>query len=369
MPLCSAIAIAAIGAGTSKALTSGDNGDNKPVLRDQYTEAMQQFQAQKQLAGPQLALQREFQPQQIALNQQNTRQYLSGTPAGHQTIQYQDYESQPTYATTSTPGYRGVGGGGTVAGQTVIGHHQVPVMRSRVVDTPAQQGMLDYYQNEVGPQLSAIQAQSNTASRTADINDIQSLGPEVLAALRHANPEQTALRDELYSQRKEALDANGVSHWEKHQLEQNIRSSQSARGFGNGGNDAAAESYYVTANDYQRRQQSQADAAGMIGLDQSLYGDPYLQITGRQGGASPTGSAFLSQAGGQQLNQFNPFDPYGADVGTYNANAQNAAQIASANRSAGLAGGVLNLTGSLAGGLLNRQPSTLQQRVQQSMYG
>ena len=374
MPLCSAIAVAAIGAGTSAALAGGNGAD--PVTRDLYKEITDTARAQRAAAPIQLATQREYQPQQTALNLQNIQQFLSGTPGGTSQIQYQDFENRPIYAPTPAnynprngPGWNATTGRPNPTPGSITGYQQVPVMRTRTVTNPAQPGLLDYYQHTLQPQLSAIDAAGNTATRTADINDIQNLGPEVLAALRNANPQQTALRDELYRQGTEDLAAGGVSPWEKHQLEQNIRGSQAARGFGYGVNDAAAEAYYVTAADQQRRVQNQQEAAGLISLDQSLYGDPYLQITGRTGGASPTGTAFLSQAGGQPLNDFNPFDPYGADVGTFNANAQNAANISASNRRSALAGGIMNMTGSIAGAALRGPSNTVQDRVRTSMYG
>lgn len=51
-----------------------------------------------------------------------------------------------------------------------------------------QMGLIDLY-NKINPQLSQISAASNTAQRTADIQDVANLGPQMRAALQASNPE------------------------------------------------------------------------------------------------------------------------------------------------------------------------------------
>lgn len=51
-----------------------------------------------------------------------------------------------------------------------------------------QMGLIDLY-SQINPQLSQISAASNSAQRTADINDVSKLGPQYLQALQQSNPE------------------------------------------------------------------------------------------------------------------------------------------------------------------------------------
>jgi hypothetical protein len=50
-------------------------------------------------------------------------------------------------------------------------------------------GLLALYQNSVYPTMDQISAASNTAQRTADINDVSALGPQLREALQAQNPE------------------------------------------------------------------------------------------------------------------------------------------------------------------------------------
>lgn len=61
--------------------------------------------------------------------------------------------------------------------------------RDALLGAGGQQGLLGLYENSVYPTMDRISAASNTAQRTADINDVATLGPQLQAALRESNPE------------------------------------------------------------------------------------------------------------------------------------------------------------------------------------
>lgn len=79
-----------------------------------------------------------------------------------------------------------------------------------------QMGMVDLY-GRINPQLSQISAASNTAQRTADIQDVENLGSRASQAFLNANPELKAQLD-----RATALGQSGVSSGQA-ALEQQLR--------------------------------------------------------------------------------------------------------------------------------------------------
>ena len=70
-----------------------------------------------------------------------------------------------------------------------------------------QPGYLSLYQNNVVPAITAAQTTANTATRTANANDLTTLGPAALAGVKASNPQQTALLDSLNTTAQEGLDA------------------------------------------------------------------------------------------------------------------------------------------------------------------
>jgi hypothetical protein len=135
------------------------------------------------------------------------------------------------------------------------------------------------------PALSQLTASTNTAARTADIADVANLGPASYAAIRGYDPAVTGTLDTLNQQAQQQLALNGaLDPFTQRALQQNIRTSQAARGMGTGVNDAAAESYYLTSTQEARRAQNQTLASGVASQTAAYYGDPFQQVLSRTSG-------------------------------------------------------------------------------------
>ena len=116
----------------------------------------------------------------------------------------------------------------------------------------AQPGLIAAYQN-----LQPTINQMTTQQRQAGITDVANLAPAAMAATRAGNPGGAGLVDTATAQAQQRLNLQGaLDPFTKTMLNQDIRGAQSARGFGTGTNDAAAEAYYQDATRNSRYQQS-----------------------------------------------------------------------------------------------------------------
>jgi hypothetical protein len=374
--------LAAGGSIAAASLAGGDVNGASFAQRDLYKEITDTIQARRETAADELGLHTTYDPQYAALQRQMAGEMLFGTPAGERvrnvwsTEWYQPTESIKWYEGTrlmdplkSETDAQMVKYLNSMmdAGQTVPGQYRRevnesegyfrPVARQERYYGEAEEGLLDLYQR-ANPIITQLENESRRQSREAELADVEALGPRYVQALRGVNPEQTALRDELYGQVRSDLEAGGgLTPSDRRMLTQELRAAQSARGLGTGTGDMATEAIYAAQGATARRQQRQQAAQGMIALDQALYGDPYLAITGRQSGSNASTQAALQQGnamlGQTQFANFDPYNGYAADLYNTNANATASMAIGNANASAAQSAGYLGLGGSLFSGLMN----------------
>ena len=139
------------------------------------------------------------------------------------------------------------------------------------------------------PKYTALSNQNLTATRTSGVNDVNALSPNILNILRSYNPQQTGLLDTLTSQAQNQLAQNGaLDPAMERRVQQNVRSSQAARGLGYGPGDAAMEQFYQTQTQEQRRQANQALASQVATQTQNTYRDPFQIMLGYSNPASAT---------------------------------------------------------------------------------
>ncbi len=221
-------------------------------------------------------------------------------------------------------------------------------LNESLLGTGGQRGLLDTYRQDIAPGMAAAQnaAQAQQVQGAQDI--LTKYGPSYLSAMQGINPQQTALRNQLYGQAAQDLAGGGVSPFEARAYQQAVRAGQSDRGLGYGTADAAGEAAYMAQMQNQRRRENQGFAQRVIGMDQQLYGDPFQALIGRPSGATAMGQQFLGQ-GQQQGAQsawtrglFDPTNAYASDVFNTNYNAQAAANIAGANNQASVVGAGLS---------------------------
>lgn len=218
-------------------------------------------------------------------------------------------------------------------------------------------GYLDLIE-EISPRSDALTAAQTSRQREADITDVERYGSRATQAFLNADPEQARLRKTLNAQIFEELRAGDqLTPYETRQIEQSVRGSQAARGFGYGNTDAINEAVALYLGGQALKDRRRAAALGMMGMNQATGADPFMQVLSRPA-VNPGQNAALGQVA-QNLNanagpsqMFDPMNPYAADLYNTNYNAKAAAGIARGNQAAGLASGIMGATGSIAGGYL-----------------
>ena len=205
----------------------------------------------------------------------------------------------------------------------------------------------------IAPQLAQTEAQARTISRTADIANIEQLGPRARAAIQQASPEAARLADTLAAQAQSGLAAGTrLTPEQQRMAQQEARAALAARGLAQGPNaafDEALRSRLMGAGlEQQRRQQAMQG----IAAQQGVYGDVFQQVLGRPSAAFAMAPGAFGQAQGMAPGMlFQPESQYAADIYGGNYQGQLAARIASGSNQAALIGGGLGAFGSLGGGL------------------
>jgi hypothetical protein len=191
--------------------------------------------------------------------------------------------------------------------------------------------------------LLATLGQQQSTQRAADIADVAALGPQARDAILAANPDTAALLQRLNAQAVSGLDAgSSLTPDEMRQVQQASRAAFAARGT-SGTNGALADEILKQYNLGQTLlRQRQQFAGNVVGLNQGVVGDPFLQILGRP--ASGVGQAQGMLPG----TQFAPESPYSG--GIYNSNQQYAAMFADPSTMAKV-GQISGAAGQFIGGV------------------
>lgn len=354
---------------------AGARMDFSPSAPDQPSTAgitRDTLQAQVDLLPKQLAAEQQYRPGFNQVNMQSLRDILKGTSSGTKTVQGIDYKDQAAgwYNTNGQmvspdkgygnpnqnvrDGFYNPGN----AGLTWREASRTPYTTETTVQTEGTPGLLDLYKNDIIPLANQAQRDATTQQREADLADVTRLGPQYREALRNIDPEQTALRDELYKQGMADLMGKGLSAFESQRFQQNYRGANQGRLGDTGASGAGAEAYFMADRERERTMQNRQYAQGLISLDQALYGDPVMQATGRTSGVSPlTGQLFQSGSGTASMPGATLTDPFNALPWQANAvysNNKTQANIAGSKNAADIYGGMLKsgvsgIMGGLAG--------------------
>jgi hypothetical protein len=174
------------------------------------------------------------------------------------------------------------------------------------------------------PGYDMMQAGSNRRMRSADLRDLQRLGPDMVAAIREANPAVAELLDTMNAQASADLQRGGeLSADQKRQVTQDTRAAYADRGMAMG-NPAITDE--VTQNFKTRlmmEDRARNYAGAVLGYEKSFV-DPMMALTGRPS----SGLAFSSQAPSGAAGSAGFADPY-ANSYASNAYAQNSANAQS----------------------------------------
>lgn len=205
---------------------------------------------------------------------------------------------------------------------------------------------------KMAPEMAAMDRQSVESQRRGDIEDIEKYGGRAREAMEAADPESTALKQELNRQAMEELALGGkLTGGQQRQLRESVRGGQSSRGFGFGINDQAMETFAEMNAMEDRRRGRQQFAQGQLGLSASLGSDPFMSVLGRPGKSFNPG-AMLGQAGGYNNGKvFNPESGYAGGLHGQNANMLFGARQHNAQMNADMWGGAMGALGGLGGGM------------------
>jgi len=222
----------------------------------------------------------------------------------------------------------------------------------------SQEGLLGLYER-AQPRLDEAVTASRSRDRMAEVSDVVNIAPEFFEATRAASPDAAAVVDRLLGDARVGLDDPGLTAFEDRSLRQGIRGAQSDRGFGEGANDAAIESMAVLRGNENRRTRRIGEAINALNAHNSLYGDPFMAITGRASGSGQVNQGLLQQGQFGAMNNspqnFTFGDPFANDVFSSNFNAAHAARNSARNANAAMVGATIGAVGSLGGGLLGNE--------------
>jgi len=131
-------------------------------------------------------------------------------------------------------------------------------------------------ERELGPQWSEVQR----AARERELADAAALAPLLASA---EDPQTARLRAQLGQQLEQELTAGAALDPElRREVEQSIRSAQSARGMSRGAGPANAEALFAGQAALQLRQQRQAAADQFLKTQAATTVNPLSFVTGRQ---------------------------------------------------------------------------------------
>jgi hypothetical protein len=214
-----------------------------------------------------------------------------------------------------------------------------------------QAGVLDML-TRAQPQIDEMTRKSTEYQREGDVRDVEELGPRATAAFRDSAG-TTDILDKLKSSAEEGLSGDILNPRLRREFNQSVRQGQSARGKGYGIGDIAEESAFTAMQAQQLQQEDRRYAQSVVGTLQATSVDPFMAILGRPGQAMAAGAGAFGQAGninaGAGPSGMFGMDSYFEGVGDYNANAQNAGNIAGYNAQQALYGGMIQAGGSLLG--------------------
>jgi hypothetical protein len=169
-------------------------------------------------------------------------------------------------------------------------------------------------QQELSPGFNALRQQASTATRTANMGDLASLGPGAVANMQALDPASAALYKSLQSDAAAGLAAGDrLTSDQAYNVTNPIRSSYASRGFAPGALQGLEEGVNLFGAGNALGQQRRTNAAGVASLGQALYTNPALQWLSPGSTVAPSvldqlggyGSSLFGQnTGNQQQTEF-----------------------------------------------------------------
>lgn len=166
----------------------------------------------------------------------------------------------------------------------------MPVISRRTVKTDATPGYLDIA-DRVADRASGVEARGLSAQRAADIQDVNRLGPDSLAAIQNADPRTAALIESLTTEANDELGMGyDMTPAQMRLARQTVRARHSGTLGATGGRGDVTEAIGVSRFAQELRDKRRAFAGGVSSLRSGTYGDAFNRVLARPAAASPSGT-------------------------------------------------------------------------------
>lgn len=190
-----------------------------------------------------------------------------------------------------------------------------------------QPGFIELYR-DMAPRLQEASNAATDVQREGDVAAVERLGKRATEAILGSSPYQKALLERLNVRAQEDLDlGSAVDPVTMRNLRNSILSERGSRGWGLSPADLAAVAMSTGQAGQALRQTRQQNALQVLGANQTVLGDPFLAILGRQSGVTGQIPGLMGQ--GQLANQGANMTPWYTNPESWyasNLNAQNAEQ-------------------------------------------
>lgn len=207
---------------------------------------------------------------------------------------------------------------------------------------------------QMGPTTRRESALATTAQRTADVGDVEQLGPRAIAAFKSANPELAGLLDEFSRQASSELAAGTTLTPElRREIQQSVRAGQAARGMGTGRSDVYEEAMASGSAGLALQDRRRQFAGNVAQMQSGIANIPFQQILGRPVVSLPMQQASTAQGvqtAAAATPSFDPFSGYASDLYNTNYNAAWTDTISTKNNNAAIRGALIGAIGSIIGG-------------------
>jgi len=210
------------------------------------------------------------------------------------------------------------------------------------------EGTLNSYENQISPALARVQ----TAQRGADLADVERYGSRSRQAILDSNPDTAKLLALLNTDAKTGMEMGGkLNPNDTRRISRVVANDYSRRGFT--GRIPAAdleEAMQMYSNSEAVRDSRRKFAGNVVGMNQAVVGDPFMQILGRSGTAIGAANNLFQQGQGQvsQAGAGNLYDPFKDAYSTmfHNQDMELSKDNANKQMTGAIIGGALGAAGS-----------------------
>jgi len=211
------------------------------------------------------------------------------------------------------------------------------------------EGTLNAYENQISPTLARVQ----TAQRGADLADVERYGARSRQAILDINPDTAKLLALLNADAKTGMEMGGkLNPNDTRRITQGVANDYGRRGFTSRIPAADLEqAMQMYSNSEAVRDSRRKQAGNVLGMNQAVVGDPFMQILGRSGQAIGAANNLFQQGQGQvsQAGAGNLYDPFKDAYSTmfHNQDMELAKDNANKQMTGAIIGGALGAAGSV----------------------